>query len=311
MKRRISFGVVVALFAGIAVARQAPPAAPAAAGPSDAAVKAQIAAYVKAYNGRNAAALADLFADDATMVDADGNTVSKGKAAIAAKFAAGFAETSNYTLESTAESIRYITPEVAQVEGTSKLTAANEPVITTRFVALIAKKGDAWKLAEIRDLPAPVEDIPPGDRLKELEWMVGDWVDQNGDQKIQSTVKWGENKAYLTRETSVHQGDDKAHSSLMIVAWDARSGQIKSWLFDSNGGRGEATWTRASDTQWILRAEGTLSNGLPTSATQIVTVVGKDAVKTASVDRIIGGEVAPDIDEILMVRKPPAAGGAK
>jgi hypothetical protein len=49
---------------------------------------------------------------------------------------------------------------------------------------------------------------------------------------------------------------------------------------------------------------------LPNSATQIVTVVGKDAIKTSSIDRIIGGEVAPDTDEIMMVRKAPAVGGA-
>jgi hypothetical protein len=36
-----------------------------------------------------------------------------------------------------------------------------------------------------------------------------------------------------------------------------------------------------------------------------VDVVSKDAVKTKSLDRIIGGQVAPDIEEVLMVRKPP------
>ena len=41
-----------------------------------------------------------------------------------------------------------------------------------------------------------------------------------------------------------------------------------------------------------------------------MTVVGKDAIKTSSIDRIIGGEVAPDTDEIMMVRKAPAVGGA-
>src|SRR5262249_49782429 len=93
-------------------------------------------------------------------------------------------------------------------------------------------------------------------------------------------------------------------------AWDPKSGQIHSWLFDSDGGRGEGVWTRASDTEWIIRAEGVGRDGSPSSATQVMTVVGKDAVKTSSVDRIIGGEVAQDIDEGLVVGKPPAAGGA-
>ena len=39
-----------------------------------------------------------------------------------------------------------------------------------------------------------------------------------------------------------------------------------------------------------------------------VTFETKDSVKTASIDRIIGGEVAPDVPEIVMVRKPPRPG---
>jgi hypothetical protein len=55
----------------------------------------------------------------------------------------------------------------------------------------------------------------------------------------------------------------------------------------------------------VIKATGVLRDGSPTSATQIIDVVGKDAVKTKSLDRIIGGQIAPDIDEVLMVRKPP------
>ena len=178
------------------------------------------------------------------------------------------------------------------------------------FVLLAVRKDQAWKIAEIRDLPVADEEIPPADRLKELEWMVGEWVDQRDDLEIHSTIEWGDNKAYLTRRTTANSGGEKAQSSLMIVAWDPKGGQIHSWMFDSDGGRTEGIWTRASDKEWIIRAEGVSPDGSPSSATQVLTIVGKDAVKTSSVDRIIDGQVARDIDEVLMVRKPPAAGGA-
>ena len=96
----------------------------------------------------------------------------------------------------------------------------------------------------------------------------------------------------------------------MILGWDPRSGQLHSWIFDSDGGHGEGTWTRASDKQWIIRAEGVQRDGTANSATQFLTLVNKDAVKTSSVDRIVGDEVVPDIDEVLMVRRPPAPAGA-
>lgn len=234
----------------------------------------------------------------------------RGKAQIGALFATGFAQSSNYTLESEIESIRYITPDVVQIEGTSKLNAPNEAAIVNRFLTLVVRKDNVWKMAEIRDLPSAPEEILPADRLQELEWMIGDWVDQNGNQKIHSSVNWGENKAYLTRTTTVNAGEENSYSSLMVLGYDAQSGQLRSWLFDSDGGRGEATWTRVSDVEWILRAVGSLSNGLPSSATQVLTLVGNDTFKSSSIDRIIGGEVAADIDEILMVRKPPVAGAA-
>ena len=314
MKPWMAFGIGLALVANTGRA-QNPPApaagrpAPAAADAGEQALRDRLAAYAKAYNAHNAAGLADAFTDDATLVDLDGGTV-RGKEAIGAQFAAGFAESSSYTLEPTIDSIRFLTPDVAQVEGLAKFTAANDSPIQNRFVLLAVRKDQAWKIAEIRDLPAAAEDIPPADRLKELEWMVGEWVDQRGDLEIHSTIEWGENKAYLTRRTTANFGGEKAQSSLMIVAWDPKGGQIHSWLFDSDGGRGEGVWTRASDNEWIIRAEGVSRDGSPSSATQVVTIVGKDAVKTSSVDRIIGGQVAQDIDEVLMVRKPPAAGGA-
>ncbi len=312
-------GLGLTLFGGFVFAQTVPAQTPSTkvvaptttplAGPADAAIKERLAGIVKAYNARNAAGLSDFFTDDATLVDVDGSVV-QGKKAITAHYATGFAQPSNYSVESTVDSIRSITADVAQVEGATKLTAPNEPSILSRFVSLVVKKDNIWKVVEIRDLPSPEADVAPADRLKELEWMVGDWVDQNSDMKIHSTIRWGENKAYLTRSTSVHVGEVKSHSSLMIVGWDPQVGQIRSWLFDSDGGRGEATWTRASDKQWILRAEGILRSGAPTSATQVVTLVGKDSVKTSSVDRVIGGEITPDTDEVIMVRKAPPVGGA-
>ena len=53
-----------------------------------------------------------------------------------------------------------------------------------------------------------------------------------------------------------------------------------------------------------------LRDGRPTSATHIHAVLNKDSVKTSSIDRFIGGQIAPDILDIVMVRKPPQPTGA-
>ncbi len=281
-----------------------------AAGTSEDVIRERLAGYASAVNQRNAAAVADFFADDAALIDVDGLVV-RGKEAIGEQFAAGFAEPSVYTLETTADSLRFLTPDVVQVEGTSKLRAPNEPSIINGFTALVVHTGNVWQLAEIRDLPAIAEDIPPYERLRELEWMVGEWVDDSPNATINTSITWGPERAFLLRSTTAQVGREQTSSSLMVLGWDVRTAQIRSWLFDSKGGRGEAVWTRSAEDQWVIKAEGTLRDGTPTSATQIVTLTNKDSVKTSSLDRIIGGEIAPDIVEVVTVRKPPAPGSGR
>ena len=99
----------------------------------DGAIKERLAGFLKAYNSRSAATLSDFFTDNARLIDVD-NRVIQGKGEIAKQFATGFAVSSNYTLESTIESIRYISDDVAQVEGISTLKRSShcEPLHDTR-----------------------------------------------------------------------------------------------------------------------------------------------------------------------------------
>ena len=302
-------GRPVAVQAGAAAApAQAVPADQAA---SAAAVAERLAGFVKAFNDRNATALADYLTEDATLIASDG-VVTRGKPALGELFTAGFAQPTNYTLASTIEGTRFLTPDVAQLEGVSKLTAPNEPSVVNNFVSLVTRTNTVWRIAEIRDLPAAPEVVAPADRLAELEWMVGDWVSESAEAntKTTSSMRWGDNKAFLVRQASEQVGQEKPHTSLMIVGWDPQSSQIKSWLFDSEGTVGEGLWARAADNQWVIRAQGAHIDGTSGSATQVITLENPNAARTSTVDRMSGGVIGPDKDEILMVRRPPASPAA-
>jgi hypothetical protein len=141
--------------------------------------------------------------------------------------------------------------------------------------------------------------------------MVGDWVDESESVKSSSTIRWADSQSFLVRTYQVEVKGEKATSGTMFIGWDPQTGQIKSWLFDSNGGHGEGLWTRTGEKEWVVKAQGVLRDGRPTSATQIHVILNKDSVKTSSIDRIIGGQIAPDIADVVMVRKPPQPGGAR
>jgi uncharacterized protein (TIGR02246 family) len=302
--------------------QSAPAAAPAAAAPAHVAATAApnpeekpirdlVDAFAKAYSAPDLKALAACFTDEANVVDSDGEA-TRGKQAVVEMYASSLEENPDLKLEPKVEEIRFLTPEVARVEGQSRLsTDKGDASEFTRFSSLAVKKDGKWLVAEIREYPAPVEDVSSYDRLKELEWMIGDWVDESESVKARSNVTWAHNKSFLIRTYDVEVKGEKATSGTVFIGWDPQTGQIKSWLFDAEGGHGEGLWTRTGEKEWVVKAQGTLRDGRATAATQIHTVLNNDSVKTSSIDRIIGGQIAPDIADVVMVRKPPQPGGAQ
>jgi uncharacterized protein (TIGR02246 family) len=298
--------------------KQAAPAAPgtAAAAPAQAAttpaprpeekpIRDLIDAFAKAYSAPDLKALEALFTDEADVVDTAGDS-TRGKPDIMEMYASSFDENPGLNLEPKVQEIRFITPDVARVEGQTRLsTDKGDASEFTRFSGLAVKRDGKWLIAEIREYPAPVEEVSSYDRLKELEWMLGDWVDESESVKSSSSIRWADNNSFLIRTFQVEVRGEKATSGTVFIGWDPQSGQIKSWLFDSNGGHGEGLWTRSGENEWVVKAHGVLTDGRPTSATQIHTVLNKDSVKTSSIDRIIGGQLAPDIADVVMVRKAP------
>jgi len=276
--------------------------------PEQKAVADTIGAFAKAYGTADAKALAEFFTDDVVVTDPEG-VETRGKKAVAEMYAGAFQENPGLKLESEVAEVRFITPDVARVEGQSRLSSVKGDASEfTRFSSLLVRKDGKWQAAEIREFTAPAEDVAPYERLRELEWMVGHWVDDSGNNKVEADVRWADNNSYLVRTYNAQVQGEKPLSGTMFIGWDPQSGQIKSWNFDSEGGHGEGLWTRTNENEWIVKAQGVLRDGRPTSATQVHTILNKDSVKTNSIDRIIGGQVAPDIVDVVMVRKPPQPG---
>jgi uncharacterized protein (TIGR02246 family) len=304
----------VGLMSAAAVAQapgQTPAGArPAAEDPREKPVRDVLRAFAQAYNAADAKAMAGLFVDNASVVDPSG-AETHGKPAIGEMYSTSHREAPGLKLESEVERVRFLTPGVARVDGRSRVSSPTGNASEfTQFTALLVQNDGKWQLAEIRENAAPLEDITPYERLRELDWMVGDWVDESDGNRVVVNIRWADKQSYLIRTYSVDLRGERASSGTMFIGWDPLTEQIKSWVFDSEGGHGEGLWTRTSDSQWIVKASGVLRDGRPTSATHIHTIVNKDAVKTSSIDRIIGGQVAPDILDIVMVRKPPQPAAA-
>ena len=86
---------------------------------------------------------------------------------------------------------------------------------------------------------APQESESPANPLEELAWMVGDWVDQDEDATIESSVNWTKNRKFLTRSFRVTLKNAEPHSGMQLIGWDPAENTIRSWTYDAEGGFGE------------------------------------------------------------------------
>ncbi len=279
-----------------------PDAAPADRKDDEKAIQATDDAFVKAYNAGDVKAIANLFLEDAEAADEEGETV-RGRDAIASIFAGLFEANPGGKITLTVDSVRFLSDKLAIENGRSKVTDKDggNPE-STRYTVLYLKRDNHWLQAHIREHAD--KHVSPHDRLKELEWMVGDWVEEESHGIVTNSCRWSEDKNYLLRDFSVRIEGKPAFSGTQRIGWDPSLRQIRSWVFDNEGGFGEALWTRSGD-QWAIRSQSVRPDGHRESSTQVLTLVNPHTARWKSVDRTVSGKIVPDIEEIVMVKTPP------
>jgi uncharacterized protein (TIGR02246 family) len=267
----------------------------------EAAIRANVKEFVRAYNVGEAKAVAALFTPDGLIIDKEGNT-SAGRAAIEKTFADIFAAAPQKRLEVFVESIRFMGPDLAvEVGSTTETSAPGEVPDHDRYTVLHVKRGGKWQMALARD----AEGQPPTnhERLRPLAWLIGNWVDDGGNVVVSSTCRWSKDKNFLLQDFKLQVAGRQALQVTQRIGWDPVAKRIRSWVFDSEGGYGESLWTRNGDA-WVIKASAVRPDGTTVSATNMLVPAGKDGYVWRSTDRIIGDEVESAI-EVKVVRKSP------
>lgn len=266
----------------------------------EAAIRANVAVFLKAYNSGNAKAIAALFTDDGQVEDQDGN-VSEGREAIAETFANVFKATPEKRLEVLIESIRFIGADIAVEKGTTKETIGDEPPDYDRYTVVHVKRDGKWLMALARDEDGPVGS--GSEKLRPLSFLVGEWVDDGGSTVVRSSCRWSKDKNFLLQQFKVTVNGKEAMDISQRIGWDPLNKRIRSWVFDSEGGYGESFWTR-DGAGWIIKATAVRPDGTTASATNRLVPSGHDAYVWRSFDRVVGDDTEPAI-EVKVVRKPP------
>jgi hypothetical protein len=92
---------------------------------------------------------------------------------------------------------------------------------------------------------------------------------------------------------------------LQIIGWDPVRQQIRSWVFDSDGGYGDGYWTLKGNA-WHIQSSGTLSDGKKTTGHNIMTKIDDNSFTFQKVEQSVDGELLPNVPESLVVRQESA-----
>ena len=210
-------------------------------------------------------------------------------------------------LEIEVKSIKFLSPNVAVESGTARVVRPKEEPDESTYSALFVKRDGKWLLDRVKEEEPPRTAPPPSnyEHLKDLEWMVGSWIDNDEDDHatIQTDCDWAKNKNFMTRSFAVVIGDQVNMAGMQIIGWDPVAKQIRSWVFDSDGGFAEGKWTRKGD-RWLIQQTGTLPDGSKSSAVNIIKKIDNDSFTWQTVQRSVNGDLLPDVDEVTIVRKP-------
>jgi uncharacterized protein (TIGR02246 family) len=296
---------VIATTALVALPMQAGDGPPQPAAPQtedEKAIRAVDEAFVRDYNKGDSKALAALFTEDAEVVEADG-TRFRGRDLVEQDLADTFATVKGARIALEIGEIRFVHPDVAKEEGRSVVTPPAGAPVSRAYTVLYVKRAGKWLIDSVREEPDLM--VSPHERLKELEWMVGDWVDEADDSVVRVNCRWSDDGNFLFRTFTVRRQGKAVMNVTQRIGWDPLARQFRSWEFDSEGGFGEGKWSRDGE-RWVVKSTGVRPEGTTASATNLLTRERADLVRWVSTDRVLGDEAVSEEVSYVLARVAPA-----
>lgn len=257
--------------------------------------------YSDAFNAGDAKLLASMWSPDAVYTNPDSGSHVVGQTAIESQFSGIFAANQGIKITTTTDSVQFISPTVAAEFGTARILHPESDPEDTQYTAIYVKRDGKWLLDRVTEETVPVVSSNY-EQLKPLEWMIGSWIDEDKDTTVETTCEWTKNRNFIRRMFAVSVRDRIEVSGMQIIGWDPSTKQIRSWVFDSDGGFGEGVWGQKGDA-WQVQIQGVAPDGSKSSSVNMFQRINDDSFTWQSVSRVVGGELLPNVDPVVVRRK--------
>jgi len=253
-------------------------------------------AFSNAFNSGDAKAIAAQWTMDGDYTNEAGIEFN-GREAIEKEYTNFFKQYPGVKIKIDIEEIKMLSETSAIEEGTA--TLGEFAPVECHYVLIHVKKNGKWLIASARDMR--IEAKSNFERFSELEKLIGTWSHETSAGKIETTYRWIANKKFIERKFSVSIDGKTTLSGTQIIGWEPSSQQITSWLFDSTGGNGVATWT-PTEKGWMIQSSGVTSDGTTTAATNYWNFSNNDTITWNSTNRIMGNEPLAEAAELTLKR---------
>lgn len=197
--------------------------------------------------------------------------------------------------------IAFPSADLAKVQGVLQIQENGKTVDRSARKIELIKDNGKWYLDTLKEIKV---DLPPSayEHLKELEWLVGKWKDEDDDTTIFFNTHWDKNKNFLTQKFSMEVYGLEALEGMEIIGWDPIEKQIRAWVYDSDGGFGSGIFVK-TDKGYNIKMSYALSDGKKASATNVYTKIDNRSYSFSSIDRKIGDVALPNIEPVTVVKE--------
>jgi uncharacterized protein (TIGR02246 family) len=260
-----------------------------------AAIRAFLDLFVKAFESRDAKALAAQWTTDGEYSRDDGVAI-QGREAIEKAFADFFAKTPEVKAEVQPQSLRFVSRDVAMGAGSVTVRrGAAEAATRANYKTLLVREDGKWRLAQL------AESTDDRVSISDLGWLIGQWKSTGGQgADILTTYSWSPSKKFINVQFTIKE-KDLALSGSQVLGVDPTTGAIHSWTFETDGGVGEGEWSRDGE-HWVIDAAGTAADGRTLSETNVLRRVNDDTFTWQSINRLLDDKEIADLPPVKVTR---------
>jgi uncharacterized protein (TIGR02246 family) len=258
-----------------------------------AAIRKTLKSFAEAFQKGDAAAAAAYLTSGAELVPDEGSPVC-GRDAIQNAFANHFNKRPRATIKLELESLNFPSRDTAVEEGEMKVSNDMGETTNNRYEVLYVREDGKWLVAMIRERPSEQT------ALKDLEWLIGSWSAQTPEAEVRTTYEWFGNKSFIRAHFTV-RGKERTFTGMQMIGTDPKTGALRTWTFEFDGGFGEGTCTRDGK-KWTFETATALSDGSVLTATNIMVQINADTFTWQPVNLTVDGEQVPEMAPVKITR---------